>query len=260
MKLSVLGSGSRGNSTLISNGDFSLLIDAGFSGRELDERLSTLGYSLKEIGAVLITHDHGDHINGAGVVARNAGATVFTHKKTEKKLRRRLGKRVEFEFIEANDSFELGGMKITPFETPHDAIRSVGYIIESDGYKIGYATDVGHPSETVIHSLKQCDTLVLESNHDSSMLATGPYPPVLKERVGGDEGHLSNDETAEILREVVHEGLERVILVHLSEENNEKEIVLETASEVLNSYSTEIVVSSQYSPTELFTLTNVKTK
>ncbi len=256
MELSVLGSGSKGNSTLISDEGFSLLIDAGFSGRELDERLSKVGHTLKGIHAVLITHDHGDHINGAGVVARNSGAHVYTHKKTEKKLRRRLGKRVEFEFIEADEPFTLGKMTITPFETPHDAIRSVGYVIEKDGYRIGYATDIGHPSDTVIESLRNCDTLVLESNHDVSMLATGSYPPVLKERVGGDEGHLSNDETAEILREVAHEGLELVVLVHLSEENNDAELVLESAKETLASYDTEIVISSQFTPTDLFELTN----
>ncbi len=254
MELSVLGSGSRGNSTVITHDGFSLLIDAGFSGRELDERLSKVGRTIQEIKAVLITHDHGDHINGAGVVARNSSAEVYIHKKTEKKLKKRLGKRVEFVFIEPTVSFECGEMKITPFEVPHDAIRAVGYTIEHNGYKVGYATDVGHPSETVIEALLECDTIVLESNHDSEMLQTGPYPPVLKARVSGDDGHLSNDETFEILQKVAHEGLQRVILVHLSDENNDKDIVIASAKEALKEFDTDVVVSSQHEPTELFSL------
>jgi phosphoribosyl 1,2-cyclic phosphodiesterase len=254
MELSVLGSGSKGNSTLITHDKFSLLIDAGFSGRELDERLGKVNHTLQEINAVLITHDHGDHINGAGVVARNSNAEVYTHPKTEKKLKKRLGKRVEFVFIEPTLPFQCGDMKITPFEVPHDAIRCMGYTIEQNGYKVGYATDVGHPSETVIEALLDCDTIVLESNHDSEMLLTGPYPPVLKKRVGGDHGHLSNDETFEILTKVAHKGLQRVILVHLSDENNDKDIVIASAKEALKEFDTDIIVSSQYEPTELFSL------
>ncbi len=254
IELSVLGSGSKGNSTLISDGDFSFLIDAGFPGRELDERLTKLERSIDDLQAVLITHDHGDHINGAGVVARKTGAPLYIHKTTEKKLRRRLGKKINFRFIEPKCSFTLGSMTVTPFEAPHDAIHSCGYIIEQNGYRIGLVTDIGHPDDTVVEALRQCHTLILESNHDTHMLQHGPYPPVLKRRVSGNEGHLSNEQAADILKEVAHKGLERVILVHISEENNKKELVLKSAEKALEGFDTEITVSSQYSPTELYYL------
>lgn len=252
MEVSVLGSGSKGNSIFIKNNNFSFIIDAGFTGRELDRRLSEIGHQIKDIRAILITHDHGDHINGAGVVSRNTGSKVYANYKMYYKLKRRLGKKIEYSFIEPEVSFTLDTMQVTPFETPHDAIQANGFIIESNGLKIGVATDVGHPSSRVIDSLRGCDMLVLESNHDSKMLATGPYPQVLKDRVNGDEGHLSNSQTAEILKEVAHEGLKRVIFVHLSEENNKERLVIESAQKALEGYNTEIVISSQYGPTELF--------
>lgn len=254
IQLSVLGSGSSGNSTFISDGEFSFLIDAGFSGRELDERMSSLGRSIDELQAVLITHDHGDHINGAGVVSRKTGAPVYIHKSTEKKMRRRLGKRVTFKHMEPDLSFQLGSMSITSFEAPHDAIHSCGFVIEQEGYKLALVTDLGHPCPVVIEALRNCNILILESNHDLHMLLTGPYPPILKTRVSGLEGHLSNDDAAEILKEVAHDGLERVILVHLSDENNEEDLVLESAKRALQGYDTEIVISSQNHPTPLWEL------
>lgn len=257
IELSVLGSGSKGNSTLVSDGTFSFLIDAGFSGRELDRRMTLHEKSIDELRAVLITHDHGDHINGAGVVARKTGAPVYIHQKTEKKIRRRLGKRVNFEFMEPEEPFTLGSMTITSFEAPHDAIHSCGFVIEQNDYRIGFVTDLGHPSATVVEALRNCHAIVLESNHDEQMLLTGPYPQVLKDRVVSDEGHLSNEDCGKILKEIVHDGLELVILVHLSEENNDRDIVQKTAEEALAGCDCELIISSQYEPTDLFVLGEV---
>lgn len=254
MKISVLGSGSKGNSTFITDGEFSLIVDAGFSGRELDKRLSEIGHSLKEINAILITHDHGDHINGAGVVARNTQAPVYANLKMHYKLKRRLGKKVKFVDIKMNEPFKLGNFSITPFDTPHDAIHSNGFIVDHNDIKVGIATDIGYPRENIIKALRQCDTLILESNHDLHMLATGPYPKILQDRVRGNNGHLSNCQTAEILKAVVHKELKRVIFVHLSEENNKESLVIESAQEALNGFNTEIIISSQHSPTLLYTI------
>ncbi len=251
IELSVLGSGSKGNATWISNGIDSFLIDAGFCGRELDERLAKINQTLRAVKAVVITHDHGDHINGAGVVARNANAPVWIHARNLIKLKKRLGKRVEFRYFTPLMPFMIGTMAITPFDTPHDATHSSGFIIEQDGVKIGYATDVGFPEPSVIAALKSCDILVIESNHDEELLRTGPYPPILQERIRSDSGHLSNRQTAEILTAVRHEGLKKVILIHLSGENNDPTLALSNAKEVLNGYTTEIVLSMQDQPTEL---------
>jgi len=249
IELSVLGSGSRGNATWISNGTDSFLIDAGFCGRELDERLAKIDHSLKEVRAVVITHDHGDHVNGAGVVARNAGAPVWIHARNLSKLKKRLGKRVAFEHFTPLMPFAIGSFAITPFETPHDAVHSAGFVIESEGKRIGYATDIGYPDPSVIAALKECDVLVIESNHDEEKLRTGPYPPVLQARISGDEGHLSNNQTAEILRAVDHESLRTVILIHLSAENNDPELAYRTAEAVFNRDSVEIILSMQEEPT-----------
>ncbi len=254
MKISVLGSGSKGNSTFITDGEYSIIVDAGFSGRELDRRLSEIGHTLKEINAILITHDHGDHINGAGVIARNSGASVYANLKMHYKLKRRLGKKVKFVDIENDNSFKLGPFNITPFETPHDAIHSNGFVIEHNCSKIGIATDIGYPRENIIEALRHCDMIILESNHDLHMLATGPYPKILQDRVRGNNGHLSNCQTAEILEAVAHKDLKRVILVHLSEENNKEKLVIDSAHKALDTFNTEIVISSQYGPTDLYTI------
>lgn len=252
MKVSVLGSGSKGNSIFITDDEFCFIVDAGFSGREQDRRLSALNYTIKDIHAILITHDHSDHINGAGVIARHSGAPVYANLKMHKKLFRRLGKRVEFLDIECNNILNLNNFKINPFETPHDAIHSNGFIIEHNNSKLGIATDIGFPSKNVINSLRHCDTIILESNHDLHMLATGPYPKILQDRVRGNQGHLSNCQTAEILKAISHKNLKRIIFVHLSEENNKKELVLQSAQEALRDFNTEIIISSQYEPTKLF--------
>lgn len=252
MKFCVLGSGSKGNSTFITDGEFSFIIDAGFSGKEMDHRLSEINHTLKDINAILITHDHGDHINGAGVIARNSEAPVYANLKMHYKLKKRLGKKVKFIDIEMDKTIKLGTFNITPFETPHDAIHSNGFIIEHNNSKLGFATDIGHPREDIIEALGNCDTLILESNHDLHMLRTGPYPKILQDRVRGNNGHLSNCQTAEIVKAVAHDGLKRIIFVHLSEENNEEKLVVESAKESLNGFNTDIIISSQYGPTDLF--------
>lgn len=254
IQLSVLGSGSGGNATWISDGAHSFLIDAGFCGRELDERLTKIGHTLQKVNAVVITHDHGDHINGAGVVARNANAPVWIHARNLAKLKKRLGKRVEFKFFTPLMPFSIGTMEITPFETPHDATHSAGFVIEQNGTKIGYATDVGFPEPSVIAALKNCDILIIESNHDEELLRTGPYPPVLQVRISGDDGHLSNRQSSEIVSAVAHDKLKQVILIHLSRENNRPELALSEAAKALAGYPTTIVLSMQDEPTEIISL------
>jgi len=254
IQFSVLGSGSKGNSTFITNGSHSFIVDAGFSGRELFDRINQHDRTFEDINAILITHDHGDHINGTGVVARKTGSPVYLHKKNHKKLTRRSGKKVNYIFFEPNEPFTIGEMTITPFEVPHDASHACGFLIEDEESRLGLITDLGHVTPTVIESLQRCDSLVLESNHDVEMLKNGPYPPILQERILGDEGHLSNDQTAELLKEVVHAGLKRVVLVHLSDENNDADITLSTAQKALYNDDIDVVISSQVEPTPLFTV------
>ncbi len=254
IQFSVLGSGSKGNSTFITDGSHSFIVDAGFSGRELFDRIDIHGKTFEDINAILITHDHGDHINGTGVVARKTGSPVYLHQKNHKKLNRRSGKKVNYTFFEPNEPFTIGEMTITPFEVPHDASHACGFVIQDETSRLGLITDLGHVTPTVIESLQKCDSLILESNHDVEMLKNGPYPPVLQERILGDEGHLSNEQTAELLKAVNHPELKRVVLVHLSDENNDNDITRDTAVKALDNETIDVVISLQSVPTQLFTV------
>lgn len=251
----MLGSGSQGNATLISDGGTTILVDAGFTGQELTRRLGVIGRRTPEVRAILLTHDHSDHIAGAGVIARNAGSPIYIHESLHPKLRRRLGKKLTFQFMEPGVSFTIGTMTITPFEIPHDSIHCYGFTIQQGDLKLGYATDIGSVTDETIEALQGCHTLVLESNHEEELLLNGPYPQRLKDRVFGDFGHISNDEAGQILKAVKHAGLKRVIFIHLSEENNRKELVIDNAEYALEGHDTEIVISSQYTPTRIFQLT-----
>lgn len=254
LEFSVLGSGSQGNATVVSDGEYTLLVDAGFTGQELTRRLGVIGKKTPEIQAILITHDHSDHIAGAGVIGRNANAPIYIHESLHVKLRRRLGKKLTFHYLEDQKSFQLGSMTITPFEVPHDSIHCFGFLIEKEGLRIGYATDVGSVTPSVIEALQGCHTIIIESNHEEELLLTGSYPKQLKDRVFSDIGHISNDECGQILKAVAHEGLRRIVFIHLSEENNRKELVIDNAEYALEGYSPELITSSQYTPTRMYTV------
>lgn len=248
----VLASGSKGNALYISDHDTAILIDAGLSGKELEKRMLMRGLSLDSVNALLITHEHTDHIKGAGVLSRRYKLPVYINEKTFEAGETIMGKLHTTEWIECGRDFSVGDMKIHPFSISHDAADPVGFTIECKGVKIGVATDLGMANLVVREHLKNANLLIIESNHDPVMLIENDnYPWQLKQRVKGRKGHLANHDTCALLSELIHDRLHHVVLAHVSEENNTHEKILESASLALNGSGITHSIALQHEPGEI---------
>ncbi len=228
LRFASLGSGSRGNATLVEGGDTVVLIDCGFSLREAERRLERLGRSPDDLAAVLVTHEHGDHLQGVFPLARKYGLPVYMTPGTA--LSCRPPRDVRIDTIDAQCSFAVGELDIVPVAVPHDAREPVQFRMGHGGRTLGVLTDLGSISAHVVDSYRRCDGLLLEANHDPGMLASGPYPPFLKRRVGGDWGHLSNGQTARLLAHLETRCIQSLVLGHISEQNNDPELVAEAVA------------------------------
>lgn len=228
-----LASGSKGNAVLISSPDGKILVDAGLSGIQIEKRLDQVGVSCKDICALIITHEHSDHVKGAGVLNRRFDIPVFINQKTHNAAPG-IGEINQLRYFECGTAFEIGNIKIEPFSISHDAADPAGMTMTYQDKKIGIATDMGVITNLVKQHLKDCEVLYLESNHDPDMLMNGPYPWVLKQRIKGRTGHLSNMDTRDFIRDLVNENLKHVILAHLSEENNTPQKAFETVQECID--------------------------
>jgi phosphoribosyl 1,2-cyclic phosphodiesterase len=242
VSVTVLASGSKGNCTLVASSQTRLLIDAGLSCREILRRVHLCGEEFPAIDAVLITHEHSDHVSGLRVLARKLKVPVYitaaTYDAYRQLVRDANGNRVNLERREhyhAGKSFQVGDIAVTPFTIPHDAIDPVGFTFCADGIKVGICTDLGYMPASVRHHLRGCHVLMIESNHDLELLRGGPYPWSVKQRVMSRVGHLSNDALADFLTTDYDGGAEFLILAHLSEQNNHPEIARMTAERALGS-------------------------
>lgn len=223
MRVTVLGSGSSGNATLIEAGDTRLLVDAGFSGRDLERRLASVDVDPGSVSALLITHDHGDHTRGMGVFARRWGVPLYLTEPTRAVCTELLNGKEQLVPYQTSESLQIGALTIDPFLTVHDAVDPAAVTVtERDtGEKLGIATDLGRSTATVRSALQGCHLLILEANHDEILLRECAYPWSVKSRIGGERGHLSNRAAAELVRELYHRGLCAVVLAHLSEAAND---------------------------------------
>jgi phosphoribosyl 1,2-cyclic phosphodiesterase len=253
MRFAVLGSGSAGNATLVECGGARLLIDAGFSCRELERRMHSLGVEPDTLGGVVLTHEHDDHVRGADRLARRWGVPVWA---TEGTLAECRGLSAEVYAaagtLVSGTPAEVGGFLVEPFTVPHDAREPVGLVIESaSGFRLGLVTDLGSRSRLAWGRLADLDALVLETNHDPAMLRNGPYPWPLKQRVAGRHGHLSNDDAADGVAELAGDRLRWVVLYHLSSTNNLPALAAAAVGEVLSRLgaATEVALSEQDRPT-----------
>lgn len=232
MKLCSIASGSSGNCIFAGSDTTSILIDAGISGKRVENGLNTLGYTGKDLDGILITHEHSDHIKGLGVLARKLQIPIYATPKTIEAILGygSLGKFPEGIFTEiiADESFEIGDLKIDPFAISHDAVEPVGYRICHEDRSVGIATDLGKYDDYIVSRLQGLDALLLEANHDVNMLQVGAYPYYLKQRILGDRGHLSNSTAGHLLCELLHDGLKEIVLGHLSRENNYEALAFET--------------------------------
>ncbi len=249
-----LASGSKGNSLFISWKNNSILIDAGLSGVEIERRLKSKNLSPENLTAIIVTHEHSDHIRGVGILSRRYNIPIYINKSTYKKASN-LGRLTgDLEFFECGKSFKIDSMEIAPFTISHDAVDPSGFTLKHKAKKIGIATDLGIATNLVKEHLKNCSLLYLESNHDPDMLINGPYPWFLKQRIKGKHGHLSNMDSKELLEELNNKDLKHVILAHLSEENNTPEKAYNCAKAGLNSSDVEIEVAMPHKPGKLITL------
>jgi phosphoribosyl 1,2-cyclic phosphodiesterase len=242
----MLASGSKGNAIYISNGETSILIDAGLTGIEIERRMASQGLAMTEISAIIVSHEHSDHIRGVGVLARKHDLPVFISSKTRQAAAAPLGRIDKISLFSCGSDFTIEGLRIRPFSTSHDADDPVGFTIGCDGKKIGIATDLGIATAMVKEHLKECCCIVMEANHDLKMLEDGPYPWPLKQRIRSRTGHLSNESSKELLMDVIHDGLKHVILAHLSETNNTPEKALSVVTERLNRHRPKLCVALQH--------------
>lgn len=226
MRFAVLGSGSRGNSILVTGGATKVLVDAGFSAKAIEDRLASLGVLPEEVHAILVTHDHGDHTRGVGVFSRRHGTPVFLTDLTREACRSLFRGGEDLRSYRAGFPFTVGTLRVDPFLTAHDARDPVAVALTDteSGFKLGVATDLGRPTSQVRHALAGSDVLILEANHDPGLLHQSPYPSSVRSRIASSHGHLSNDAAAQLAVELLHPRLAAVVLAHLSAECNRPEL------------------------------------
>lgn len=231
--ITVLGSGSSGNAMVVHTPREGLLIDAGFSARELRRRLDHAGLDPGLLEAVLVSHEHADHVKGLRVFARQFALPIYANRRTADALRHRDAKLGSMTIFAAGTAFRVGAFTVEPFSIPHDANDPVAFVIRSGRAKIGIATDLGHVNNLVAYQLRECHILVLESNHDRIMLGNSTRPWALKQRIQGRHGHLSNDSCVDLLRRVLHAETRHVILAHASQECNCYDLVRKESEALL---------------------------
>ncbi|MFN3305112.1 MAG: MBL fold metallo-hydrolase [Roseateles sp.] len=237
MRFCSLGSGSGGNATLVeaSQGITTtrVLIDAGFSERELSRRLARAGCTAADIDAVFVTHEHGDHVGCALSFAQRYGIPLITSRGTWRAIGREGFEARLLSCVRGGERLSLGDIELQPFTVPHDAQEPLQLCLSDGARRLGIVTDLGCAPASVSEALQHCHALLLECNHDEAMLRSGPYPPMLKRRILGTHGHLSNAAAAELLSRCRHTALGAVVAAHLSEKNNSPALVREALAPVL---------------------------
>lgn len=243
IKLCALASGSSGNAIFIQAGGANLLIDCGVSGSAAEAALQSVGHSAAELDAVLITHEHIDHIKGAGVISRRYDVPVYANRETWLAIGNQMGsvRHGNIKEIKSGRAFSVKDAEITAFNTPHDAARSLGFRVESGGRAAAVATDIGCLTQEVFDGIKGVDLLLFEANHDVDMLLRNPsYPPSLKRRITGNRGHLSNADCARACVWLLESGVKNILLGHLSRENNTPSAAFETVAASLSAAGARI--------------------
>ncbi|GLC97967.1 MBL fold metallo-hydrolase [Cupriavidus sp. TA19] len=250
MRFAFLGSGSEGNSLLIESREDTtttrVLLDCGFGIRETTRRLERLGVTPDQLDAVLVTHEHGDHVGSAYAFAARHRLAVYTSHGTWLATSHMRGADVaDVRVCGADHAFAIGGVQVMPYTVPHDAREPLQFVLSDGQSRLGVLTDAGMETPYVTARLSGVDALVLECNHDREMLRNSVYPASLKRRIGGDFGHLANEVAASILVQVAHAGLNRVVAAHLSKQNNTRELATGALAAALGALPSEVLVADQ---------------
>lgn len=238
MRLCSIASGSSGNCIYVGSEATHLLVDVGISGKRTESGLNELGLTGRDIDGILITHEHSDHINGLGILARKYGIPIYATLGTIRAIRNSSGMgdldEELFHEVWEDKKLTLKDLTINPIHISHDAVQPVGYRISYGNKKVAVCTDLGIYNDYTVECLKGMDAVLLEANHDVNMLQVGPYPYYLKQRILGDKGHLSNENSGRLLCRILHDGLQTVLLGHLSNENNLPELAYESVRMEIN--------------------------
>lgn len=240
-----LASGSKGNSLFFGTENTRILIDAGIRTKTIMERLTEIGVEVDTLQAIMITHEHSDHIAGLAVLAERLKIPVLANAETAKGIVAALGVRPRFKIFATGESFCFGDIEIHPFSVPHDTLDPVGFTMKTDQLKVGICADLGHVTSLIRKNLEECDYLYLEANHQPSMVHACARPQVYKARVLGKQGHLSNEESGKLLALINHAGLKHVHLAHLSSECNTEEVAMQVVKEILPENAPEISIAYQ---------------
>lgn len=249
-----LQSGSNGNAIYVEAGDARLLFDAGISGRQMALRLASRGRDPSDCDAVIVSHEHSDHVCGLRVLQKKYGVPAFMTERTWRAARKRVGPLTDVRRFAAGQPFTINGVTIHTIPTPHDAVDGVCFIVKHDGKKLGIFTDLGHPFPELRDALNEVNAAYLESNYDPEMLEFGPYPPHLKRRIMSDHGHISNFEAASLSRVVAKSArLKWLGLAHLSGQNNDPELAMEAQADAVGK-SLAVFVASRDAVSDVWEL------
>ena len=235
MKFCAIASGSSGNCQYIETNGKKILIDAGLSGKAIEENLRAVGVDPSELDGIFVTHEHSDHVKGVGILARRYGLDVFANESTWMAMAKTI-KRVDDHkrhVFQTQQPFSYGDLDIVPMALFHDAAEATGYVIRSGGKKLSVLTDTGWVNTSMLEKMSGSDLYYIESNHDTDMLENGPYPRILKDRIASTRGHLSNGHCGELLTGLLEKRGEHVVLAHLSEENNRPLLAARATREIL---------------------------
>jgi phosphoribosyl 1,2-cyclic phosphodiesterase len=237
MRFSVLSSGSKANSTYVEAGGVRFLVDCGLSGKQAENRLGEIGVDPSSLDAIIVTHEHSDHIHGVGTLSRRYNLPVYANKLTMKHISKPKG----CEIFTTGERFSVGKVEIEPFSIVHDAADPVGFAIHSGGLKLVLCTDLGRVTTLVREHVKGCNAIVLESNHDQEMLQSCSYTWELKQRIASAHGHICNETAGALLAEIAHPGLFHVVLGHISERSNTPTLALESSNKYLHTVEDQTV-------------------
>jgi phosphoribosyl 1,2-cyclic phosphodiesterase len=229
----VVGSGSTGNATLVEAGETRLLLDAGLGPRALAERLQSAGVDPASLAGIVLSHEHGDHASGAASFSRRWGVPIFATRGTHAAAGLAEAEHAGWTALLPGEAVCVGGVDVLPVGVPHDAAEPVAFVVSCDGAAFGHATDLGHLTRGLVEAFRRCDAVLVESNYDAALLRDGPYPWSLKERILGARGHLSNADVGRYLAAGLGDSCRSVVLAHLSQKNNHKELVAREAEQAL---------------------------
>ena len=243
MQFASLGSGSRGNSTLIESDGTAILVDCGFSMRETEKRLQRLSRDINQVSAILVTHEHGDHVRGVASLAKKYDIPVWSSRGTAKAAK--LDELDQWKCIDIHQSFEVKAIQVQPVPVPHDAKEPCQFVFSDGDWKLGVLTDTGSITPYIEEQYSACDAFILEANHDSDMLANGSYPPSLKQRVAGNFGHLNNNQAKNLLNTIDISRLQYLVASHISDKNNTVALARDKMSEAIDAEASWIDVASQ---------------